>query len=171
MKNVLVLYNSKTGFSKQYAQWIAEDLDCDLLNFRDFNKASLDNYKLILYGAGLFAGQIRGIGKVKRLMKAFPKKTCLVFATGATPDKEAYQELIFKSNFRDGEPRPSRFFYLLAGINYEKMNLFDRLLMKIVTRVDARKHGKPNVSKQTSIDLTNKTKIDDIVRYVRLKVR
>lgn len=171
MKNVLVLYNSKTGFSKQYAQWIAEDLDCDLQNFRDFNKASLENYKLVIYGAGLFAGQIRGIGKVKRLMKDFPKKTWLVFATGATPDKEAYQELIFKSNFRDGEPRPSRFFYLLAGINYEKMSLFDRLLMKIVALVDARKRGKPIRSKQSSIDLTNKTKIDELVRYVRLKVR
>lgn len=171
MKNVLVLYNSKTGFSKQYAQWIAEDLDCDIIDFRDFNKASLENYKLIVYGAGLFAGQIRGIGKVKRLMKDFPQKTWLVFATGATPDKEAYQELIFKSNFRDGEPRPSHFFYLLAGINYEKMSLFDRLLMKIVARVDARKRGNPNVAKQTSIDLTSKTKIEDIVRYVRLKVR
>ncbi len=171
MKNVLVLYNSKTGFSKQYAQWIAEDLDCDLLNFSDFNKASLENYRLSVYGAGLFAGQIRGIGKIKRLMKDFPKKTWLVFASGATPDKEAYQELIFKSNFRDGEPRPSRFFYLLAGINYEKMSLFDRLLMKIVALVDARKRAKPNSSKQTSIDLTNKTKIDEIVRYVRLKAR
>lgn len=171
MKNVLVLYNSKTGFSKQYAQWIAEDLGCDLLNFRDFNKASLENYKLVVYGAGLFAGQIRGIGKVKRIMKDSPKKVWIVFATGATPDKEAYQELIFKSNFREGEPRPSRFFYLLAGINYEKMSLFDRLLMKIVALVDARKRAKPNSLKQTSIDLTNKTKIDEIVRYVRLKAR
>ncbi len=170
MKTVLVLYKSKTGFSKRYAEWIAEDLQCDLVDLADFDKQSLSEYRLIVYGAGLYAGQINGIRKIKRWMEAFPDKTWVVFATGATPTKETYEELIFKTNFRQGEARPAHFYYLIAGINYKKMGLKDRLLMNFFSILDARKR-KTSRARQTSIDLTNRSYIEGLLRYVRLKAR
>ncbi len=171
MKKVLVLYKSKTGFSERYARWISEDLQCDLTNLTDFNKESLKDYGLIVYGAGIYAGQIRGIGKIKRWMKDFPNKTWVVFATGATPSKERYEDLIFQSNFRNGEVRPTHFYYLIAGINYEKMSLIDRLLMSFFTFLTSRKNGRPRTGKQTSVDLSNRVYIEELLRYVRLKAR
>ncbi len=171
MKKVLVLNKSKTGFSERYARWIAEDLQCDLASLTDFNKDSLSQYALVIYGAGIFAGQIRGIGKVKRWMEAFPEKTWVVFATGATPSKEKYEELIFRSNFRKGEVRPAHFSYLVAGINYEQMSLFDRLLMWFFSFLTSRKNGKSRTPKQTSVDLSNRVYIEELLRYVRLKAR
>lgn len=171
MKKVLVLYKSKTGFSERYARWIAEDLQCDLANLADFNKDSLPQYALIVYGAGVYAGQILGIGKVKRWMEAFPDKTWVVFATGATPSREKYEEIIFQSNFRKGEVRPAHFYYLVAGINYEQMSLFDRLLMWFFTFLTSRKSGKSRAAKQTSVDLSNRIYIEELLRYVRLKAR
>ena len=171
MKKVLVLYNSKTGFSERYASWIAEDLQCDLASLADFNKDSLSQYALIIYGAGVYAGQILGIGKIKRWMEALPEKTWVVFATGATPSKEKYEDLIFQSNFRKGEVRPAHFYYLIAGINYEKMGLFNRLLMKFFSIMDSRKSGNSRVARQTSVDLSNRVYIEELQRYVRLKAR
>lgn len=171
MKKTLVLYKSKTGFSEKYARWIAEELDCDLAEFSAFDRSKLQNYQLIIYGAGLYAGQINGIGKIKRWMEENPRIIWVVFATGATPDKQAYEELIFKSNFRQGEARPAHFFYLLAGINYEKMGFFNRLLMKIFGRMAAKKQGTTIPKKQTSVDLSNRVYIEDLLRYVRLKRR
>ena len=66
LKKILVLDKSKTGFSERYARWIAEDLQCDLANLAEFKKDSLLQYGLIIYGAGVYAGQINGIGKIKR---------------------------------------------------------------------------------------------------------
>ncbi len=171
MKKTLVLYKSKTGFSEKYARWIAEELDCDLAEFSAFDRSKLQNYQLIIYGAGLYAGQINGIGKIKGWMEENPQIIWVVFATGATPDKQAYEELIFKSNFRQGEARPAHFFYLLAGINYEKMGFFNRLLMKIFGRMAAKKQGTTIPKKQTSVDLSNRVYIEDLLRYVRLKGR
>lgn len=171
MKKVLVLYKSKTGFSERYARWISDDLQCDLVDAAEFNKESLSEYALIIYGAGIYAGQIKGIGKIKRWIEAFPEKTCVVFCTGATPSKEKYEDLIFKTNFRTGEVRPAHLFYFLSGINYEKMSIFDRLSMAFFTFLTSRKSGKPLVSKQTSVDLTNRDYIEDLLRYVRLKAR
>ncbi len=171
MKKVLVLYKSKTGFSERYARWIAEDLQCDLANLVDFNKDSLSQYALIVYGAGVYAGQIQGIGKLKRWIKTFPDKTWVVFATGATPSKEKYEDLLFQSNFRKGEVRPAHFYYLITGINYEKMRLTDRLQMWFFTFLTSRKNGKPGAGKQTSIDLSNRVYIEELLRYIRLKAR
>ncbi|MDD3474095.1 MAG: flavodoxin domain-containing protein [Syntrophaceae bacterium] len=171
MKKVLVLYKSKTGFSRCYAQWIAEDLQCDLASLERFDKGLLNDYGLIIYGGGLFAGHIRGIARIKRWMKDAPEKTWVVFATGTTPAKESYQELIFKTNFRAGEARPAHFYYFLAGVNYEKMGVFDRLLMRFFSLMDSRKRKTNHPAKQSSIDLTNRVYLEDLLRYVRLKVR
>jgi menaquinone-dependent protoporphyrinogen IX oxidase len=171
VKKVLVLFKSKTGFSERYARWIADDLQCDLANLAGFNKESLSEYALVIYGAGIFAGQIRDIGKIKRWMEAFPEKTWVVFATGTTPSKEKYEELIFQSNFRKGEVRPAHFYYLIAGINYEKMSVIDRQLMRFLTFLTSRKTGKSQPSKQTSVDLSNRSCIEELLRYVRLKAR
>ena len=67
LKKILVLYKSKTGFSERYARWIAEDLQCDLANLAEFKKDSLLQYGLIIYGAGVYAGQINGILPGKRV--------------------------------------------------------------------------------------------------------
>lgn len=171
MKKILVLYKSKTGFSEKYAQWIAEELDCDLAEFNTFDQSNLQNYQVIIYGAGLYAGQINGIGKIKRWMQDHPQIIWVVFATGATPDKQAYEELVFKTNFRKGEARPAHFFYLLAGIDYEKMGGFNRLLMKIFAGMAAKKQGTTVPRKQTSVDLSNRVYIEELLRYVRLKGR
>lgn len=171
MKKTLVLYKSKTGFSEKYARWVAEELDCDLAEFSIFDQSDLQNYQVIIYGAGLYAGQINGIGKIKRWMQDYPQIIWVVFATGATPDKQAYEELVFKSNFRKGEARPAHFFYLLAGIDYEKMGVFNRLLMKIFAGLAAKKQGTTVSKKQTSVDLSNRVYIEELLRYVRLKGR
>lgn len=171
MKKVLVLYKSKTGFSERYARWIADNLQCDLVELADFDKQTLSEYQLIVYGGGLYAGQINGIGKIKRWMKEFPDKIWVVFATGATPSRKNNEEIFFKTNFRKGEVRPAHFFYLIAGINYEKMGVIDRLLMRFFSFMDARKRGTRRSTKQTSIDLTNRDYLEDLLRYVRLKAR
>lgn len=171
MKKMLVLYKSKTGFSQRYALWIAEASGCEAINLADLEQTALQDYALIVYGAGLYAGQINGIARIKRWMKEFPAKVWVVFATGTTPPKQGYEELIFKTNFRNGEPRPAHFYYYLAGIDYDKMGLFDRLLMKFFSLMESRKSGASGPSRQTSIDLSNRDYIQELLRYVQLKAR
>ena len=170
MKKLIVLYRSKTGFSKRYAEWIAEDLACECRPIKGVRLNDLNEFGLVIYGAGIYSGMIAGAGRIKHWMEQTPNKTWVVFATGATPPKAGYEELIQKTNFRQGEARPARFFYLLAGIDYQKMGLFDRLLMAFFSRMEAKKHaGAP--AKPTSIDLSNRSYLENLLRYARLKAK
>ena len=171
MKKIIVLYRSKTGFSQRYAEWIAEDLSCECRPIKGVKLDDLKDHKLVIYGAGVYAGMIAGVGKIKNWMEKSPKKTWVVFATGATPHDEAYQELLLKTNFRKGESRPAHFFYFLAGINYERMGFFNRVLMKLFSSVSAKKNGETQTVGQTSIDLANRDYTKDLLRYVGLKAR
>ena len=171
MKKTIVLYRSKTGFSKRYAEWIAEDLACECRPAKGVKLDDLKDYKLVIYGAGVYAGMIAGLGKIKNWMEKSPKKTWIVFATGATPHEEGYEELLFKTNFSKGESKPAHFFYFLSGLNYEKMGFFNRALMKLFSGMSAKKNGTTHSAKQTSVDLVNRHYIVDLLSYVRLKAR
>jgi len=171
MKKIIVLYRSKTGFSKRYAEWIAEDLAVECRPIKGVKLDDLQGYGLVIYGAGIYAGMIAGAGKLKNWMEKSPEKTWVVFATEATPPKEGYEELIFKTNFRKGESRPAHFYYFLSGLNYERMGFFNRVLMKFFSGMSARKNGTIQVTSQTSIDLAYRDYIKDLLCYVRLKAR
>ncbi len=171
MKKTIVLYRSKTGFSKRYAEWIAEDLTCECRSIKGVKLDDLQDYGVVIYGAGVYAGMIAGLGKIKNWMEKSPEKTWIVFATGATPPKEGYEELIFKTNFRKGEKRPAHFYYFLAGINYEKMGFFNRVLMKLFASVSAKKNSTTRAASQTSIDLANRDYIAELLSYAHRKAR
>lgn len=53
---ILVTYASKYGTTKRYAQWIAEDLACDLRDSREVNAELLKSYDILIHGGGLYAG-------------------------------------------------------------------------------------------------------------------
>jgi len=171
MKKIIVLYRSKTGFSRRYAEWIAEDLACECRPVKGVKLDDLKDYGLVIYGAGVYAGMIAGAGKIKKWMEKSSKKTWVVFATGASPHEEGYEELLLKTNFRKGESRPAHFYYFLSGIDYEKMGFFNRILMKFFSGMSARKNGTTRATSQTTIDLANRHYIVDLLSYVRLKAR
>lgn len=123
MKKVLVLYKSKTGFSERYARWIADNLQCDLVELADFNKQSLSEYQLIVYGGGLYSGQINGIGKIKRWMKEFSDKIWVVFATGATPSRKYNEEFFSRPIFAKVRSDQLTFFTLSPASTTKKWEL------------------------------------------------
>lgn len=63
MKSALIIYKSKTGFTKKYADWIHEDVTCSITTLNRVKKEDIDNNDIILYGAGVHAGLISGLKK------------------------------------------------------------------------------------------------------------
>lgn len=62
----VVVYKSKTGYVKRYAEWIGEALGCEILENKGLRAASLQKYDMIILGGGLYAGSINGIGFLKK---------------------------------------------------------------------------------------------------------
>jgi menaquinone-dependent protoporphyrinogen IX oxidase len=59
MPNALVLYFTKYGSTKKYAEWIAEELKGDIFDIKDARPNQLHEYDVILLGSALYAGSIK----------------------------------------------------------------------------------------------------------------
>ncbi len=171
MKKIVLVYTSHTGFTKQYAHWIQEELNCHTLEMKEASLAALKPYDIIIYGGGMHANRVNGMNRFLKQYPEFKHKDVIIFATGATP-MDAYEEI--KQFERLNIPQDSNipFFYFHSGMNYADMKGVDKLMMNSFRWVLNRKKQKNAVEEgtlnaiQSSYDHSNKAYIDPLVRYV-----
>ena len=128
LKKVLLIYKSNTGFTKKYAQWIQEELNCSAIELKDANISEVTKYDIVIFGGGIHANKINGIKFIKNNLELFKNKHLIIFATGATP-ASAVEEV--KEFERVNIPNESNisFFYFQSGMNYIDMRINDKLIM------------------------------------------
>lgn len=140
--NILILYNSKTGFTRQYAQLLAHRLGCTALPLKDA-PADLSQYAAVAFGSRLHAGSVDGWKKARGLLRRRGAKQLVLFATGAMPNEaEAQIQAMWAQNLTPEELAAIPHFYLQAGLCYEKMGGADRAMMKLAAWAMTRKKAK-----------------------------
>ena len=171
MKNAAVVYKSKYGSTKRYAQWIAQELEAPLFEAAQIKPSELASYDVVVYGGGLYAGGINGVALVKKN----PCKSLVVFTVGlADPNITDYSEVI-KRNFPGDMQARTKVFHLRGGIDYTKLSLAHKGMMAIfkksVTKKEtARLTGEEKAIAETggqNADFTDRDTIAPIVAFVR----
>lgn len=173
MKNI-VIYKSKTGFTKKYAEWIAEDLSADIFEVSKVTMSILTSYDNIIYGGSLYAGGIIGIKLIKENINKLKDKKVVVFATGASPLREDVINEVRNKNFTKEQQEEIMFFYLRGGFNYSKLNPFDKFLMILLKwKIKSKKEEEltnDEIGMLTAydkpVDFTMKKNIEGIITYV-----
>jgi menaquinone-dependent protoporphyrinogen IX oxidase len=170
--NIVVIYQSMTGFTKNYATWLAEELHCDL---REGNKVSVKDlkaYDTIIYGGGMYHIGIKGVKLITKNYDKLKDKKLIVFAVGATPVRAETTEYIRQTNIPAEQYDRIQFFYLRGGFNYNKLSPFYKLLMillkiklKHVKNPDADQKGML-ASYTHPLDLINKKNLLPILESV-----
>ena len=171
----VIYYKSKSGFTKKYAEWIAEEIKCNVFSYKDFKKYVPFENSILIFGSRIHAGKIECLNKVKTCFTN--KQNLIVFVTGATPSSEtAVIEKMWKNNFTNEEIKIIPHFYMQSGLNYDKMGFVDRNLMKIVAKLIGKRKNKNETEKRfvqaikKSHDITSKEYIIPLLEYVRRKI-
>lgn len=135
-----VIYNSQTGFTKKYAEWISEAADADCFELGVCKKQNFDGYEAIVFGGWACAGRISKISWFKSNMDKWADKTLIAFCTGGTPAESPEIENFLNNNFSEWERKKVFAFYCPGGFNYDKMPASSKLMMKLFQKmVDAKK--------------------------------
>ena len=172
MKTV-VIYRSKTGFVKKYAEWIAKALDADLFPLDSFKPDQFAAYDAIVYGGGLYAGGINGIKFIKKHLALLKGKRIAVFATGATPARTETTNELRRINFTPEEQQQVQFFYLRGGFDYEKLGIVDKCLMALLRmKLKHKKIAGPDergmlAAYSKPVDFTQERLIQPLVRSIK----
>ena len=148
MNNIIVLYQSKTGFTERYASLIGAELNrgkepnCTICPLKDA-PSDLSQYGAVVFGSRLHAGVFDGWKKAWKLLQSRGAKRLVVFATGAMPNGAEDQiQKVWEQNLTSAELKSIPHFYLQAGLCYEKMGRADRAMMRFAAWAMSRKKAK-----------------------------
>lgn len=137
MKRGIILYRSKYGAAKRYANWLAQATGFDCV---EIGKADIDAVRqvpaVILCG-GIYAGGIGGIGWIQAHWQALQGCKLAVFAVGASPwDADALRELRARNLKPPMEKIPC--FYGRGAWDESVMGFRDRVLVKLLKKMTAK---------------------------------
>lgn len=166
----IVIYNSQTGFTKRYAQWIAEAAQADCMEFSLAKKKNLDAYEAIIFGGWACAGSISKLSWFKNNMSKWETKKLIVFCVGASPIESPDVALSLKQNFQESELEKVNVFYCPGGLNYEKMSAPSKLMMKMFVKACKAKKNKTQADQEMirmisgSYDISDQKYIEPILK-------
>ncbi len=167
----IVIYNSQTGFTKRYAEWISEELGGDLKELSSAKKMDLSGYDAVIYGGWALGGTVSKLNWFKENMKNWQGKKLAVFCVGASPEENP--ELgIFLKNTRE-QLENTGVFYCQGGMSYEKMSGGYKLMMKMFVKMLKSKKDKTEADEMqikmisSSYDISDRKYIRPIVEYIK----
>ena len=167
MQKTGVIYCSKTGFTRKYAEWLAEALGCEAVPYHQAAKTNWADCDTVIFASWFHAGRIQKFDWFKRL--PLTGKARIVAAVGAMPADAPEVQAALRSNFADDWAQ-FRVFYLPGGLCYEKMGAADRALMAIFRRMVRQKEGADSPTFRAlsqSYDLTSREALTPVIACCR----
>ena len=133
MRKTIVVYRSKSGFTKKYAELIAKETGADIAEGK-VRLSRLQLYDTVVFGGGLYISGIGGAGFIQRCIDALSGKRIIVFAQGASPLREGIEDEIRDKNFSAEQQSKIQFFLLRGGFDFAKLPPFYKVLMSLMKR-------------------------------------
>lgn len=176
MSNTVVIYQSKYGATKKYAEWLAEELACDIFETKKAAIEQIEKYNVIILGGGIYATGIAGISFLKKHYERLKNKKIIVFAVGASPYDEKAMAALKEHNFKI-ELSHIPCFYCRGAWNEEIMSWKDRTLCNLLKKAVAKKDSTTYEPWETALmqaigsnyDWTDKENIKQIIEYAQKK--
>lgn len=178
MVKAVVVFQSKYGSTKRYAEWIAEELSCDIFDRKNIKVADLEPYDTIIYGGGLYAGGVSGIDVLTKNFDQLSNKNLILFTCGLADTTDIVNtdhiKAELKKVFTPQMEKRIKVFHLRGGIDYAKLNPVHKAMMAMLHKMVANKAQDTltNEDKEmlntygTKVDFTDKSSITPIVSYV-----
>lgn len=86
--NKLIAYNSVLGTTKKYAEWLAQDISADVINFRAITPDAFDPYDLVIVTSGTYCGHMPLVSFLEKYWSKLKNKRVIVVAVGIVPPED-----------------------------------------------------------------------------------
>ena len=135
MERTVVIYKSKHGSTRQYAEWIGEELQCPVIARDDFSKKDFDSYDNIIYGGHVQAGGIMGFDLIKKNMRRLQNKKIVVFAVGLNVMNKESRMQLREINFDKANVERMTCFYCPGNYKPEEIKGIDAGIIKMMQKM------------------------------------
>ena len=169
----IIIYTSKTGFTKRYSEWLAEKMNADLIDLKDAQKKGdrfFDDYEAIVYAGWCMAGSVVKVKWFLDKASTWKGKRLAIMVVGGSPNDNPDVEETLNKILNDEQREYITAFYCQGGINYDKMKGPSKLAMKMFA--SALKKRKDEKSRQvgeyisSSYDISDVKYIEPVIAYL-----
>ena len=174
--NALVIYSSKAGFTKKYAEWIAVELAADLLDISQVKGPEIfESYDTVIFGGGMHIGKVNDVKFIKKNLDKLAGKKVIVFGVGIAKATHGRYEEYEDKNFNGKQRGVLKFFYFQGGLNIEKLPKRDKLMMNMMTKMMGKKDPETLNEEErnlldackTPVDYTDVKAIEPLIAYAK----
>lgn len=179
MSKVAVIYSSKYGTTKKYANWISRELSCDIFDISKVILKSIGLYDIIIFGGGLYGGGFGGVKLIEKSFKEFPNKKIILFTCGlADTSKSENTDNIkasLKKQLTEEVFEKIKIFHLRGGVDYPKLSFIHKIMMGMLHKMLKNKpmdtlSNEDREMLETygkAVDFTDENTIKPITEYVK----
>lgn len=171
----IVIYKSKYGATKKYAEWISEELNCEIKEARTVSVEELSQYDTIIYGGGLYAEIINGVILITKNMDKLKDKKLIVYTTGITPleCRDYYDKLVIEKNFKPEMLEYIKVYNFMGKMILDELSLVHKTALKTLKKI---MQGKENPTEMEKLlvelcdaegDFTDRESIKKLVEYAK----
>jgi menaquinone-dependent protoporphyrinogen IX oxidase len=128
---ILIAYQSKYGSTKQYAQWIQQDTEGDLVNIEDGDKLDLARYDIMIIGGSVRVGNIVIAPFIRDYWSVMKGKEVILFTTSGTPPQHPKIQSIYEKSLPEEIRKEIKYFPLHGRISGKNLTFFDKFLIII----------------------------------------
>lgn len=101
MKKGIIIYQSKYGATKKYAEWLCKMTGFECVEIPKALISEVMNYEIVLLCGGIYASGIAGLSFLKKNINSLRNKKIAIFCVGASPyDESAFAEVGGKKESR-----------------------------------------------------------------------
>lgn len=173
--NAIVIYKTKYGSTKTYAEWISAELNCPIADAKTVSADSLSSYDTIIYGGGLYAETINGVSLITKNFDKLKDKKLIVYTTGLTPIdcRDYYDKMVIEKNFKPEILDKIKVYNFLGKMVVDELSLVHRTALKTLKKI---MQGKENPTEMEKLlidlcdaddDFTDRNAINDLITYAK----
>lgn len=134
----IILYQSKYGSTKKYAQWLEEATGFEVMEVKKAKADTINDYDTVVLCGAVYASGIAGVSYLRKNKNMLAGKRTAVFCVGASPyDEKALREIKEHNLKEDLKEIPM--FYGRGAWDEEGMTFTDRTMCRMLQKAVGKK--------------------------------
>lgn len=178
MSETAILFKSRYGATKLYAQHVAQSLGADIYDLDKEKKVDFEKYDTLVYGGGIYAGSINGLKRLKKNADMLKGKSLIIFSVGLGDPTVAAEARTIINSVNKALPKElmdrTHIYSFRGSLEWNKLSFMHRTMMKMVNNIlkkkkeedlsDSERDTLNNFGKD--VDLTNLASAAPLIDYV-----
>lgn len=133
--NKVIVYGSTYETTRQYAEELSKRTHIKAFSFKD-STLQINDYDLIIYLGGLYAGGVLGMAKTLKKIKDISSKQFIIVTVGLSDPTDEVNRKNIRNNIKGQIAKEvfekAKIFHLRGGIDYSRLSFVHKTMMELV---------------------------------------